>query len=58
MEQYGGVAGLAREVGVSLSDGVVSSEIPLRQKTYGFNKCAEKPPKGFWVFVTKQTHNL
>ncbi|KAF3437375.1 hypothetical protein FNV43_RR20128 [Rhamnella rubrinervis] len=58
VEQHGGVAGLAREVGVSLNDGVVSSEIPLRQNTYGFNRCAEKPPKGFWMFVWDALQDL
>lgn len=58
VEQHGGVAGLAREVGVSLDDGVVSSEIPLRQHTYGINRYAEKPPKGFWMFVWEALQDL
>ena len=36
---------------MSLKDGVVSSDITVRQNVYGLNQFVEKPPKGFWMFV-------
>ncbi|KAH7528029.1 hypothetical protein FEM48_Zijuj05G0028400 [Ziziphus jujuba var. spinosa] len=58
VEQHGGVEGLARDICVSLNHGVISSEIPLRQNIYGFNRYAEKPPKGFWMFVWEALQDL
>lgn len=58
VEQHGGVEGLAREIQVSLNDGVVSSEIPLRQNIYGLNRYAEKPPKGFLMYVWEALQDL
>ncbi|KAJ6944552.1 calcium-transporting ATPase 4 [Populus alba x Populus x berolinensis] len=58
LESHGGVEGLAREVSVSLNDGVVSSDISLRQNIYGFNRYAEKPARSFWMFVWDALHDL
>ncbi|PON37972.1 P-type ATPase [Trema orientale] len=51
LKHHGGVEGIARELCVSLKDGVVSSDMTVRQNVYGFNRFVEKPPKGFWLFV-------
>eukprot|EP00258_Populus_trichocarpa_P037308 XP_024453327.1 putative calcium-transporting ATPase 11, plasma membrane-type isoform X2 [Populus trichocarpa] len=58
LESHGGVEGLAREVSASLNDGVVSSDISLRQNIYGFNRYAEKPARSFWMFVWDALHDL
>ncbi|KAK2974119.1 hypothetical protein RJ640_025468 [Escallonia rubra] len=57
-EQHGGVDGLARKVSVSLKDGVVSSDIPLRQKIFGINRFAEKPSRPFLMFVWEALQDL
>ncbi|GLT92874.1 hypothetical protein SLE2022_106860 [Rubroshorea leprosula] len=54
----GGVEGLAKKVSVSLNDGVVSSDVPVRQRIYGCNKYAEKPSRSFWMFVWEALHDL
>ncbi|KAB5565085.1 hypothetical protein DKX38_005139 [Salix brachista] len=51
LESHGGVEGLGRQVSVSLNDGVVSSDISIRQNIYGFNRYAEKPARSFWIEV-------
>jgi len=38
LEHHGGVEGLARDLSVSLKDGVVSSDIPVRQNIFGLNR--------------------
>ena len=58
LEGHGGVSGLAGEVSVSLEDGVVSSKIPIRQDIYGFNRYAEKPYKGFGMFLWEALQDL
>ncbi|XP_008463118.2 putative calcium-transporting ATPase 11, plasma membrane-type isoform X1 [Cucumis melo] len=58
LEHYGGVRGLARELNVSLKDGIVTSEIPSRQNIYGINRYVEKPSRGFWMFVWEALHDL
>ncbi|XP_030967268.1 calcium-transporting ATPase 4, plasma membrane-type-like [Quercus lobata] len=55
---HGGLEGLARELSVSLKDGVVSSDIPLRQNIYGLNRYVEKPSKSLWMFVWDALHDL
>ncbi|KAK6928812.1 Cation-transporting P-type ATPase, C-terminal [Dillenia turbinata] len=58
LNSHGGVEGLAEKVSVSLGDGVVSSDISLRQKVFGCNKYAEKPPRTFWMFVSDALQDL
>lgn len=58
VESHGGVEGLAREVSVSLPDGVASEEVSNRQNVYGFNRYAEKPARSFWMFVWEALHDL
>lgn len=58
VESRGGVEGLAREVSVSLPDGVASEEVSNRQNVYGFNRYAEKPARSFWMFVWEALHDL
>lgn len=58
MQSHGGVEGLAREVSVSLTNGVLSKEITKRQNVYGFNRYAEKPSRSFWMFVWESLHDL
>ncbi|KAJ4849530.1 Alpha carbonic anhydrase 4 [Turnera subulata] len=58
LEFHGGVEGLARAISVSPNDGVVSSDVCIRQDIYGLNRYAEKPPKSFWMFVWDALHDL
>ncbi|KAL5760390.1 hypothetical protein ACOSP7_018906 [Xanthoceras sorbifolium] len=58
LESHGGVEGLAKEVSVSLTDGVVSSDVSIRQEIYGMNRYAEKPPRSFWTFVWDALQDL
>ncbi|KAL7234494.1 hypothetical protein ACSBR1_017993 [Camellia fascicularis] len=58
MESHGGVEGFARKISVSLNDGVVSTDIPLRQKVFGLNKFVEKPSRPFWMFVWEALQDL
>ncbi|XVF40837.1 hypothetical protein PTKIN_Ptkin01aG0148400 [Pterospermum kingtungense] len=57
-EDHGGVEGLAKKVSVPLTDGVVPTDISLRQNIYGYNKFAEKPARSFWMFVWEALHDL
>ena len=43
---------------MSLKDGVVSSDIPLRQNLYGLNRYIERPSKSLWMFVWDALHDL
>ncbi|OAY40399.1 calcium-transporting ATPase 4, plasma membrane-type isoform X1 [Manihot esculenta] len=47
----GGVEGIARQVSVSLNNGIHESSVATRQKIYGCNRYTEKPPRSFWMFV-------
>ncbi|KAK3223898.1 hypothetical protein Dsin_010923 [Dipteronia sinensis] len=58
LESHGGIGGLAKEVSVSLNDGVVSSDVSIRQEIYGMNRYAEKPPRSFWTFVWDALQDL
>ncbi|KAK4841559.1 hypothetical protein QYF36_006450 [Acer negundo] len=58
LESHGGIGGLAKEVSVSLNDGVVSSDLSIRQEIYGMNRYAEKPPRSFWTFVWDALQDL
>ncbi|XP_022938502.1 calcium-transporting ATPase 4, plasma membrane-type-like [Cucurbita moschata] len=55
---FGGIGGLARELNVSLKDGIATSEVSSRQSTYGINRYVEKPSRGFWTFVWEALHDL
>ncbi|XP_057498810.1 putative calcium-transporting ATPase 11, plasma membrane-type isoform X2 [Actinidia eriantha] len=58
LESHGGVEGFARKICVSLNDGVVSSDVPERQKVYGLNRFVEKPSRPFWMFVWDALQDL
>lgn len=58
LEHHEGVQGLARELSVSLVDGVAANGIPVRQSIYGCNRCVEKPSKSFWMFVWEALQDL
>ncbi|MBA0571483.1 hypothetical protein Golob_005055 [Gossypium lobatum] len=57
-EEHGGVEGLAKKVSVSLTNGVVPTDISFRQNIYGNNKFDEKPARSFWMFVWEALHDL
>ncbi|RWR74733.1 putative calcium-transporting ATPase 5, plasma membrane-type isoform X1 [Cinnamomum micranthum f. kanehirae] len=54
----GGVEGIAKQVSVSLDEGIVENELSRRQQIYGLNHYAEKPCKRFWTFVWDALHDL
>ncbi|KFK34968.1 hypothetical protein AALP_AA5G217200 [Arabis alpina] len=47
----GGAEGIAQKLSVSLTEGVRSSELHIREKIYGANRYAEKPARSFLMFV-------
>nr|CAB3461081.1 unnamed protein product [Digitaria exilis] len=55
---HGGINGISRKIKASLKDGINETEIETRQKLYGTNKHAEKPPRSFWMFVWDALHDL
>ncbi|TVU20014.1 hypothetical protein EJB05_36200, partial [Eragrostis curvula] len=55
---HGGISGISRKIKASLEDGVRETEITMRQKLYGINQHAEKPPRSFWMFVWDALHDL
>lgn len=58
LDIHGGVEGIAMKLSVSLNDGVITSDVPTRQNTFGFNKYVEKPSKAFWMFVWEALQDL
>ncbi|KAF4361082.1 hypothetical protein F8388_016891 [Cannabis sativa] len=58
LKQHGGVEGIARQLCVSLKDGILSTDLTVRQNIYGQNRFVEKPPKGFWMFVWDACQDL
>ncbi|KAG9133742.1 hypothetical protein Leryth_018444 [Lithospermum erythrorhizon] len=58
LRKVNGVEGLADRLNVSLTHGVKSDEVPVRQNLYGANKYAEKPSKSFWRFVWEALQDL
>nr|KYP67978.1 Putative calcium-transporting ATPase 11, plasma membrane-type [Cajanus cajan] len=58
LEHYEGVEGVARDVRVSLHEGVSSLDVEHRQKIFGFNRHAEKPSRSFWMFVWDAMQDL
>ncbi|KAK4285439.1 hypothetical protein QN277_002135 [Acacia crassicarpa] len=58
LELNGGIAGFAKAVNVSLKDGVHSSDVAHRQNIFGSNRFAEKPSRGFWMFVWDAMQDL
>ncbi|KAL4607816.1 hypothetical protein ACB092_09G202100 [Castanea dentata] len=53
-----GVEGIARKICVSLNEGVITKDLPIRQKIYGFNSFTEKPSRTFLMFVWESLHDL
>ncbi|KAM7267315.1 hypothetical protein ACFE04_009481 [Oxalis oulophora] len=58
LQSHGGLEGLAKDVRVSLTQGVISNEITKRKDVYGINQFAEKPSRTFWMFVWEALHDL
>ncbi|KAF7824633.1 putative calcium-transporting ATPase 11, plasma membrane-type [Senna tora] len=58
LEHHGGVAGFARAINVTFKEGVSSHEVLHRQNIFGFNRLAEKPARGFWMFVWDAMQDL
>ncbi|KAG2309441.1 hypothetical protein Bca52824_029189 [Brassica carinata] len=55
----GGVVALAKKVSVSnLTEGVKSSELSIREKIFGENRYAEKPPRSFFMFVWEALQDI
>ncbi|CAN7138136.1 unnamed protein product [Brassica rapa subsp. narinosa] len=55
----GGVVALAKKVSVTdLNEGVKSSELPIREKIFGENRYAEKPPRSFLMFVWEALQDI
>ncbi|KAK9075890.1 hypothetical protein SSX86_004219 [Deinandra increscens subsp. villosa] len=53
-----GAGGIANAINVSIDEGVKSSDLSMRQETYGINKYTEKPSKSFLMFIWDALHDL
>lgn len=53
-----GAQGVAEAIDVSIDQGVKSSDLSIRQETYGVNKYTEKPSKSFFMFIWDALHDL
>ncbi|RDX68388.1 putative calcium-transporting ATPase 11, plasma membrane-type, partial [Mucuna pruriens] len=58
LENHKGVEGVARDICVSLKEGVNSIDVEYRQNIYGSNRHAEKPSRSFWMFVWDAMQDL
>ncbi|KAK1370466.1 Calcium-transporting ATPase [Heracleum sosnowskyi] len=58
LDAHGGVKGFAVKLKVSLNDGVKSSNVPVIQDIYGYNRVKEKPMKPFWMFVWEALQDM
>uniref|UniRef100_A0A0E0DTG4 Calcium-transporting ATPase n=1 Tax=Oryza meridionalis TaxID=40149 RepID=A0A0E0DTG4_9ORYZ len=58
LRMHGGISGISRKIKASLEDGAKETDIATRQKLYGANRHAEKPPRSFWMFVWDALHDL
>ncbi|KAI4363986.1 hypothetical protein MLD38_020134 [Melastoma candidum] len=64
LKLHGGVEGIAKEVAVSLDEGVCTRAgaakppVSARQEVYGFNRYTEKPPRSFLTFVWEALQDL
>ncbi|XP_023731560.1 putative calcium-transporting ATPase 11, plasma membrane-type [Lactuca sativa] len=58
LRSLGGVDGVAKAIDVSIDEGVKSTDLSIRQDTYGVNKYTEKPSKSFFMFVWEALHDL
>ncbi|XP_052156187.1 probable calcium-transporting ATPase 6, plasma membrane-type isoform X1 [Oryza glaberrima] len=58
LRMHGGINGISRKIKASLEDGAKETDIATRQKLYGANRHAEKPPRSFWMFVWDALHDL
>ncbi|CAH2058510.1 unnamed protein product [Thlaspi arvense] len=58
LSNNGGVEELAKKVSVSLTEGVSSSELPIREKIFGENRYAEKPARSFLMFVWEALQDI
>ncbi|GMP86719.1 hypothetical protein CsSME_00039394 [Camellia sinensis var. sinensis] len=58
LELFKGVEGVAKKVNVSLDEGVKLSDIPIREKIYGFNRYTDQPSRGFWMFVWEALQDI
>ncbi|CAK9182841.1 unnamed protein product [Ilex paraguariensis] len=53
LKVHGGIEGIAEKLSTSTTNGISTSEDSLKRRkdTYGVNKFAESPVRGFWIFV-------
>ncbi|KAL8225374.1 hypothetical protein R6Q57_017931 [Mikania cordata] len=58
LRSIGGVNGVAEALKVNLDEGVKSTDLTIRQETYGVNKYTEKPSRSFFMFVWEALHDL
>nr|GEV49217.1 calcium-transporting ATPase 4, plasma membrane-type-like [Tanacetum cinerariifolium] len=58
LHSVGGVPGIAKAVEVNIDKGVKSTDLSVRQDTYGVNKYTENPSKSFFMFVWEALHDL
>lgn len=48
IEEFGGLASIAKGLGGNLKRGLDASDEPLRKQRYGSNKIDRRPPPTYW----------
>ncbi|MQL91210.1 hypothetical protein Taro_023821, partial [Colocasia esculenta] len=58
LRMHGGIDGVCYKLRSSLSKGINTNEISVRQDIFGENKYVEKPSRSFWMFVWDSLQDL
>ncbi|KAL6906054.1 hypothetical protein ACP4OV_003655 [Aristida adscensionis] len=51
LKMHGGVDGISKKIRSTFDRGISATDFDTRQNIYGANRYAEKPSRGFWMFV-------
>ncbi|CAN6348994.1 unnamed protein product [Urochloa humidicola] len=51
LKMHGGVDGISKKIRSAFDHGISADDLDTRQNIYGVNRYAEKPSRGFWMFV-------
>ncbi|CAO2145518.1 unnamed protein product [Urochloa humidicola] len=51
LKMHGGLDGISKKIRSTFDHGISASDLDTRQNIYGVNRYAEKPSRGFWMFV-------
>ncbi|CAN6339549.1 unnamed protein product [Urochloa humidicola] len=51
LKMHGGLDGISKKIRSTFDHGISATDLDTRQNIYGVNRYAEKPSRGFWMFV-------